>query len=58
MDIEAWKRKLECGVPEEWCPAVECDACGSSFEVRVIRIGDVFYTVCIHCLAVKFGIAW
>jgi len=22
------------------------------------RIGDVFYTVCIHCLAVKFGIAW
>jgi hypothetical protein len=31
MDIEAWKRKLEGGEPEEWCPGVECDACGSSF---------------------------
>ncbi len=38
MDIEAWKRKLEGGELEEWCPGVECDACGSSFEVRVIRV--------------------
>jgi len=20
LDVEAWKRKLEGGVPEEWCP--------------------------------------
>lgn len=62
LDIEDWKRKLEGGEPEEWCSGVECDACGSSFLVRVIRVhrsfGDVFYAVCIHCLAVKFGFVW
>jgi len=62
MDVEAWKRKLEGGVPEEWCLDLPCDACGSSLFVRVIRVhrhlGDVFYAVCVHCLAVKLGIAW
>jgi len=62
MDIEAWKRRLEGGEPEEWYPGVQCDACGSCLPVRVIRVhrpfGDVFYAVCIHCLAIKFGIAW
>ena len=62
MDIEAWKRRLEGGVPEEWCPGVQCDACGSSFLVRVIRVQrrsmTCFYAICVHCLTVKLGIAW
>lgn len=24
MDIEAWKRRLEGGEPEEWCPDLQC----------------------------------
>jgi hypothetical protein len=62
LDIEAWKRKLEGGEPEEWCPGVDCDACNSSFLVRVIRVQrdsvTCFYAVCVHCLTVKLGIAW
>lgn len=61
IDIEAWKRRLEGGEPEEWCHGVQCDVCGSSFLVRVIRVhrhfSDVYYAVCVYCLAVRIGIA-
>jgi hypothetical protein len=38
MDIEARKQKLEGGEAQEWCYRVQCDACRSSFLVRVIRV--------------------
>lgn len=62
MDIEQWKRKLEGGVPEEWCPEVHCDACDSSSPCRVIRVHrdpvTIFYAICVHCFIIKFEIGW
>jgi hypothetical protein len=62
MDVKAWKQKLEGCELEEFCPGIQCDACGSAYLVQVVRVRrrsvTCFYAVCFHCLAVKFGIAW
>jgi hypothetical protein len=44
LDIEAWKRRLEGGVPEEWCSGVQCDVCGR--ECSLIHVLVEYGTLC------------